>query len=125
VSPIRHFGDYISAKFAVVGLSGTLRLELAEYDIGVSALCPGSVKSGLGENTVRQRPARAAFADDRSDFIRKSGWRYIEPIEAGRIVVRGVRGNWPFIFTHPEDRALIEARHTAMMAAFDALGAET
>ena len=121
VSAIPRFGDYISSKFAVVGLTNTLRLELAGTNIGVSALCPSAVKSGLGDNTVRLKPSRAAFAADRAAATAK--WRYIEPIEAGRIVVRGVRENWPYIFTHPEDRALLEARYAEMMAAFDKLGA--
>jgi hypothetical protein len=87
----------------------------------VSALCPSAVRSGLGDNTVRLKPSRAAFAADRAASIRNAQWRYIEPIEAGRVVVRGVRENWPYIFTHAEDRALLVARHAEMMAAFDAL----
>ena len=122
VSPTKFLADYIAAKFAVVGLSGCLRAELEDQHIGVSALCAGSVRTNLGDNSVRQRPARARFAADRAAMIKDLKWRYIEPLDAGRIVLRGISENWPFIFTHPEDRALLETRHAAMMAAFDALG---
>ncbi len=122
LSPTKFLADYIAAKFAVVGLSGSLRAELEEANIGVSVLCAGSVKTNLGETTVRQRPSRAPYAVERAAMIKDLKWRYIAPVDAGRIVLRGIRENWPFIFTHPEDRALLEARHAAMMAAFDALG---
>ena len=38
-------GVYAAAKFAVRGLSDSLRLALAPYGIGVSVLCPGMVKT--------------------------------------------------------------------------------
>src|SRR4029077_16251015 len=38
-------GIYTTAKFAVHGMSGSLRASLAQYNIGVSVLCPGLVKS--------------------------------------------------------------------------------
>lgn len=120
--PLANFSEYMASKHAVVGLSGSLRRELAADAIGVSVLCPGAVRTALGETTVRQRPARAAYAADRARNVGAQAWRYIAPVEAGRIVVRGIRGNWPFIFTHPENRAEVEAQFAAMMAGFDALG---
>src|SRR5436190_20367258 len=41
------FGPYNAAKFAVVGLSETLRLELAPLNIGVSVLFPGPTRTGM------------------------------------------------------------------------------
>ena len=48
-------------------------------------------------------------------------WRYIEPIEAGRIVLGGIRANRAFIFTHPEDLKQIEAQYAEITSAFHAL----
>jgi NAD(P)-dependent dehydrogenase (short-subunit alcohol dehydrogenase family) len=52
-------GPYTASKHAVVGLSECLFHELAMLgsDVGVSVLCPGFVKTQLGEST-RARPER-------------------------------------------------------------------
>lgn len=42
---VPHFGAYGAAKFAVTGLSETLRAELAKDGIGVLLVCPGTTKS--------------------------------------------------------------------------------
>ena len=49
-------GIYTAAKFAVRGMSETLRWSLAQHGIGVSCLCPGLVKSAIHESD-RIRPA--------------------------------------------------------------------
>lgn len=47
---------YTTSKFAVVGLSESLHLELAKHGIGVSVLCPGPVATGIIRNTAALRP---------------------------------------------------------------------
>ena len=120
--PLPKFSEYMAAKHAVVGLSGSVRQELEPFGIGVSVLCPGAVRTSLGETTVRQRPGRAALAAARSDVVGDLPWRYIEPIAVGRMVLRGIAENQAFIFTHPENRTEVEEQFAAMRAAFDALG---
>src|SRR6516164_4690313 len=44
------FGPYTASKFAVVGISETLRAELAPHGIGVSVLCPGWVNTRILES---------------------------------------------------------------------------
>ncbi len=48
---------YCASKFAVVGLSESLRAELAPAGIGVSVLCPGGVRSNLFASSVAVRAA--------------------------------------------------------------------
>jgi NAD(P)-dependent dehydrogenase (short-subunit alcohol dehydrogenase family) len=50
---------YNTAKFAVVGLSESLREELATEDVGVSVLCPGPINTRIHE-AEKNRPARFA-----------------------------------------------------------------
>jgi NAD(P)-dependent dehydrogenase (short-subunit alcohol dehydrogenase family) len=87
--PFEH-GAYTTSKFAVRGLGESLRLSLAEAGIGVSILCPGLTDTGIlgggDEETV--------------EFERIEG--AMDPIEVGRAVVRGIRENAPYIFTHAE-----------------------
>ena len=47
------FGIYCATKFAVVGLSESLRRELEPRGIGVSVLCPMMVDTRIGENSAR------------------------------------------------------------------------
>ena len=45
----------------------------------------------------------------------------IEPEHVGRLVRHAVRENRPYVFTHPENRAAVEARFAAILGAFDSL----
>src|SRR3546814_7983455 len=40
-------GVYAATKYAVVAISETLRIELAPHDIGVTVICPGSVRTRI------------------------------------------------------------------------------
>lgn len=87
--PYEH-GAYTTSKFAVRGLGESLRLSLAEEGIGVSILCPGltdtAILGGGDEETVEFERIEGAMA----------------PVDVGRAVVRGIRANAPYIFTHGE-----------------------
>jgi len=47
LTPFPRMAAYCSCKFAVVGLSETLRAEAALHDIGVSVICPGFVATNM------------------------------------------------------------------------------
>lgn len=44
---VRGMGTYSASKFAVIGLSESLRMELHRHKIGVSVVCPGYVKTPI------------------------------------------------------------------------------
>src|SRR5262249_30994901 len=50
-------GVYVTTKFAVVGLSEALHAELSGENIGVSAFCPGGVRTNIRE-WEKTRPSR-------------------------------------------------------------------
>jgi len=120
-------GLYTATKFAVVGFSEALRAELAPEGIGVSAFCPGGVRSNI-RDYERTRPARfagaaapasprpapPAFSD--ADRERLSSLT-MSADEAGEIVLRGIRDNALYIFTAPEFRPGIEDRFDAILRA--------
>jgi NAD(P)-dependent dehydrogenase (short-subunit alcohol dehydrogenase family) len=114
-------GLYATAKFAVVGLSESLRTDMIGRKIGVSVYCPGIVRSNIGE-CEKARPEQFS----------NSGYRPPEPgsppppdimahamdaEEAGRFVLNGIRENKLFILSHPEFRDVIAARNAALLAA--------
>src|SRR5947209_16615085 len=51
------FSPYVASKFAVVGMSEGLATQLKPFGIGVTVLCPGFVRTGIGESG-RNRPQR-------------------------------------------------------------------
>jgi NAD(P)-dependent dehydrogenase (short-subunit alcohol dehydrogenase family) len=53
---------YSATKFAVLGLSEALRIELCPHGIGVTAVCPGLINTPI----TRTSPMRGEMADDAS-----------------------------------------------------------
>lgn len=45
-------GGYSASKYAVVGLSEALRIELAPHHIGVTAVCPGIIDTAITHNSA-------------------------------------------------------------------------
>jgi NAD(P)-dependent dehydrogenase (short-subunit alcohol dehydrogenase family) len=117
---MRWLGPYSASKFAVVGLSEALRRELAGHGIGVSVLCPMIVQTDLTARSVRLRPAALRNPDETvvppSDAL---GGSVIEPAEVARRVVRGIDRNDLYVFTHPEQRTLLQRRAARQDEMFD------
>jgi len=113
-------GIYTTSKFAVRGLSESLRWSLAPQGIGVSCLCPGLVKSTIYESE-QVRPAHlagagkadAAFMARLAD-IHKVG---MEPDEVGEKVLAGILANDLYIFPHPEFKTELKEIFDTILAA--------
>lgn len=58
-------GPYTATKYAVVGISETLRHELAGSSVGISVLCPGFVRTNLATSD-RNRPASSVSRKPKS-----------------------------------------------------------
>ena len=114
-------GVYSASKFAVVGLTTSLRYDLAPHKIGVSVLCPGFVRSNIHE-AVRTRPAHLSAtgypvteADiKRLDQVLAVG---MDPLEVGRHVIEGVRENRQYIFPQAEFRDELQGVFAEILAA--------
>jgi NAD(P)-dependent dehydrogenase (short-subunit alcohol dehydrogenase family) len=52
------YGGYTSAKFAVIGLTQMLALELAPHNVTVNAVCPGSTDTDMMDGTFRRTGER-------------------------------------------------------------------
>lgn len=112
-------GIYCASKFAVVGLSESLRRELEGHGIGVSVLCPMIVDTGINRNSARLRGQQAPDApavDQPPPNALKGG--VISAEEVARRSVRGIERNDPYILTHPEQRELLRRRAERLDAAF-------
>ena len=112
-------GAYTTAKFAVRGLSESLRLSLAPEGIGVSVLCPGLTLTRIQDAPEREDPGAKPMArpgDPDALFNTMEG--AMDPIEVGRAVVRGIRENLPYILSHGEFRDEIQTLFNEIIDAF-------
>jgi NAD(P)-dependent dehydrogenase (short-subunit alcohol dehydrogenase family) len=100
-------GIYTASKFAVRGLTESLRYNLAPYGIGVSLMCPGLTKTNAWDAALN-RPDRfvdSGFAPaDRADLEGLSAAFDVgmDPFEVGQKTLAGMTANAGLIFTHPE-----------------------
>jgi len=125
LAPFPGVGAYATTKYAIVGLSESLRMELEPYGIGVSVVCPGAVATQIFES-VRNRPAALGSGRPTSDediaALRGAGGEPAEilaPEVAAQAILDAVRRNDAFVITHPEQRPVIVQRYETLMAAFD------
>jgi NAD(P)-dependent dehydrogenase (short-subunit alcohol dehydrogenase family) len=101
-------GIYNTAKFAVRGLTYSLRHSMYRYGIGVSAVYPGLVKSHIfASDEVRPDRLKGAMKPvDQAAVERLAGIHEfgMEPDVIGARILDGVRENRAHIFTHPDHR---------------------
>lgn len=102
---------YNASKYAVVGLSDTLRLELAGTQVSISVVYPGAVDTGFIVN-------RAGIIEQKLGMgIRKTGGvdlsavlaSGMDPQVLARIVVSGIRDKAYHIHTHGGWRTVLAA----------------
>ena len=108
----------------MLGLSDSLRLDLAPHGIGVSTLCPGGVNTNISQ-TLTRRSSKDPQADLEADLtafigsIDQSRSQPIEPDRVAELVLRGVRENAPYIVTAPGMKPVVAERFAAILAAHD------
>src|SRR5262249_54939636 len=117
--PFPGMGIYTASKHAVLGLSDVLRRELEPHGIGVSILCPGVVRTDIWNAGRNRRERFGGRLESPAEFARfmESG---MDPDEVGRIAVAAIEAGEFFAMSHPEVRAVAEARCRDVVAAFDA-----
>jgi NAD(P)-dependent dehydrogenase (short-subunit alcohol dehydrogenase family) len=110
--------SYGVSKFGVVAYSEALRADLEADGIGVSTLCPGPIATNLPKSDrLRRGSDRVGGSSQALDIFVRSG---MAPEEVGPIVVRGIRANAPYIFTH-DFSEIFSQRFDAILSGFDLL----
>ena len=99
-------GIYNTTKFAVRGLSESLRASLAPHGIGVSVLCPGLVKSYIyASDEVRPTGLKAGAKPVNTENVKRLAAVHefgMEPDVIAARVLEAMREDRFHIFTHPE-----------------------
>lgn len=123
-----NLGGYVATKFAVAGLTESLRIELAPEGIDVTLFCPGATETRIGD---AQRNRQEAFGPAREipepilaqraaprDPSRSPDARR-DPREVGRAVIEGVRERRAYILTHTETRPVVARRFAGLDEGYD------
>ncbi len=116
---------YAASKYAVVAISESSREDLAPYDIGVSALCPGMIDTRI-LRSERNRPDALAErstgmfeSTEREEVEQRFATEGLDPNVVGEQVLDGIRKNKPFIFTHASLVQGIRERMERILDCFD------
>jgi len=100
-------GIYTASKFAVRGMTESLRFNLAPYNIGVSLMCPGLTNTNAWDSALK-RPdgfANSGFDDVDAAELEQFGTAFdlgMDPLEVGQKTLQGMTENRGLILTHPE-----------------------
>jgi len=121
------FSPYHASKFAVVTMSEGLAAQVKPLGIGVSILCPGFVRTRIGDS-ARNRPAQygpapaldpaspaAALVAQIAQLIETG----LDPADVAARVLTAIREDELYVFTHPDMRAELAQRFAAILAAMD------
>ncbi len=119
IFPAPQVTAYVASKFAVLGLSQSLRAELAPHKIGVTAICPGMISTGIIDGSrmsgrVGERKAKVLAA------FRKGG---APPELVASAILEAVRTN-PAVRTVGRDAWTIHALTRMAPRLSTALGAK-
>ncbi len=92
------YADYCASKFAMVGLSETLRCELKPYGIGISVLYPPDTDTPGFEMESRNKPAETRAISGTAKLL--------QPEQVARALLEGVRKNRFNILVNTEGRLI-------------------
>jgi NAD(P)-dependent dehydrogenase (short-subunit alcohol dehydrogenase family) len=121
------FSPYVASKYAVVGMSEGLASQLKPHGIGVTVLCPGYVRTRIGESG-RNRPERYGPtpvldpAGPAAALVAEIAGRLqagLDPAAVAARLLEAIRDDELYVFTHPEMRAGFDERFAAIAAAID------
>lgn len=96
---------YCTTKFAMVGFSDSLRSEYGRQGLGVTALCPGLVKTNLFSSARPMRDGEVPRSPP--------GFLCTSPERVARTAVRAIRRNRRMVLVEPYARALYAAKRWA------------
>lgn len=121
--PMPYGTPYVASKHAVVGVTATLRWELAQMAKGVSAsvLCPGWVRTGIASGPG------AGLLEDQEDgpagamarLLAQNVESGLAPSDVADRVVRAVQSDEFWVLTHADQAAAVVPHYAAAAASAD------
>lgn len=121
------FGPYVASKFAVVGMSEGLAMQLRPHGIGVTVVCPHFVRTQIGASGRNRQPRYGEGptlepGSPGADLLAELARRIeagLDPAAVAAQVLAAVRTNQLYVFTHSNMRELVADRFAAILQAMD------
>lgn len=115
-------GIYTASKFAVRGLTESLRYNLAPHGIGCSLCCPALTRTNAWTSALKRPDSfgESGFPDVPEEQLAQFGTAFeegMDPYEVGSKILAGMTAQKGLILTHPEHRPDFEELHAALIAA--------
>ncbi|MFV0644089.1 MAG: SDR family NAD(P)-dependent oxidoreductase [Sphingomonadaceae bacterium] len=115
-------GIYNTTKFAVRGLSESIRWSLLEHNISVSLLCPGLVKSYIyASDDIRPDTLKGAMKPVDNEAVERLAGVHefgMEPDEIARRTIEAIRAHRFFIFPHPDHKDELQMLADEVIASY-------
>jgi NAD(P)-dependent dehydrogenase (short-subunit alcohol dehydrogenase family) len=126
-SPGIRMSAYTTSKYAITGYGETLRMELADEDIGVSILFPAGMSTTHLQSSVKARPADLGTMEiNREDINAMMQSRKVDVAAhvataefATRHLLQDLVDNRRYIITHGDCREAITTNFNDLLAAHD------
>lgn len=97
---------YSAAKAAVINLMESYYIALKPYNIGVSCLCPGGIKTNIGESSYTRPKALANTGYNTNEktiaFMAHHYSFGIDPVELAQIFKKGIENDVLYVIPFPE-----------------------
>jgi NAD(P)-dependent dehydrogenase (short-subunit alcohol dehydrogenase family) len=115
-------GIYTASKFAVRGLTESLRYNLAPHGIGCSLVCPALTKTNAWTSALKRPDSfkESGFSPVERAELEQFGTAFeegMDPYLVGEKILAGMTEQRGLILTHPEHGPDFEEIHAAIMAA--------
>jgi len=114
-------GVYCASKFAVVGLSESLRKELKPFGIGVGVLCPMVVDTRIADRAGEASGEQSGKVLDHVPQLKLGTVKTPEYVAAQ--AAKAILAGQFYIFTHDEERGILRERAERFESACDWLDA--
>ncbi|MEP2103812.1 MAG: SDR family NAD(P)-dependent oxidoreductase [Parasphingorhabdus sp.] len=118
-----YMSPYSATKFAVVGYSECLKLELAMHNIGVSVLSPAFVRTNIHNSGANRPSADKEAAGDEPDTFKTLVESGLDPAVVADWTADSIEANRFHIFTHPELMTAVEDRMNDLLSDYAASAA--
>jgi NAD(P)-dependent dehydrogenase (short-subunit alcohol dehydrogenase family) len=109
-------GIYTTTKFAVRGMTESLRMALAPKGVGAAVLCPGLTKTRILDR-AREAKKQGKAATLSAGFV-EAQLNAMDPLFVGQAVLEGIERNDAYILPHGEFIDEVHAMHEQIETAF-------
>ena len=105
---VPNLSAYSASKYAVLGLSDALAMELSRTEVGVTVVCPGIIDTPIVRNRSAVAPGVPESALDKLDQQYKA--KGVHPSVVGARIVRAVRRGENLVLVGPTAATVSRAR---------------